>query len=163
MEETEKTLLSKNSANPEDETIKKIPGKILLIDDEKYENELLKLALLKKNWDVEVEYFMDPKIALDYLKKNKDEIFLIISDMNMPKITGLEFKKALDNDEILRSKTIPFIFSSTSEEKAQVTAAYEYRVQGYFKKPNTLDKQAEMLDIIIKYWIICKHPEQDNI
>lgn len=163
MEETEKTLLSKDSAKPEEETIKKISGKILLIDDEKYENELLKLALLKKNWDVEVEYFMDPEIALEYLKKTKDEIFLIISDMNMPKMTGLEFKKAIDSDESLRYKTIPFIFSSTSEEKAQVVAAYEYRVQGYFKKPTTLDKQAEMLDIIIKYWIICKHPEQGDI
>ncbi len=161
--ETETTLLSKDSAEPQEGNIKKISGKILLIDDEKYEKELLKLALHKKNWDVDLEYFMDPQIAIEYLQKTKDEIFLIISDMNMPKITGLEFKKALDNDEVLRNKTIPFIFSSTSEEKDQVAAAYEYRVQGYFKKPNTLDKQAEMLDIIIKYWIICKHPDQGDI
>lgn len=163
MKETEEKLLSKDSTNPVKENIKQISGKILLIDDEKYEKELLKLALLKKNWDVEVEYFMDPEIALEYLKKTKDEIFLIISDMNMPKMSGLDLKKAIDSDEALRKRTIPFIFSSTSEEKTQVAAAYEYRVQGYFKKPLTSDKQAEMLDIIIKYWIICKHPEQDDI
>ncbi|MES2141252.1 MAG: response regulator [Bacteroidota bacterium] len=163
MKETEEKLLSKDSANPVKENIKQISGKILLIDDEKYEKELLKLALLKKNWDVEVEYFMDPEIALEYLKKTKDEIFLIISDMNMPKMSGLDLKKAIDSDETLRKRTIPFIFSSTSEEKTQVVSAYEYRVQGYFKKPLTSDKQAEMLDIIIKYWIICKHPDQGDI
>ena len=163
MKEIEELLLSTDSCNPTKENIKKVSGKIVLIDDEKYENELLVSALLEKNWDVKVEYFKCTEDALEYLKKTNDKIFLIISDMNMPKISGLDFKKTLDNDKDLRNKTIPFIFSSTSEEKTQVAAAYEYRVQGYFKKPITLDKQAEMLDIIIKYWIICKHPGKGYI
>jgi CheY-like chemotaxis protein len=139
--------------------MKTINGKIILVDDSKYEKELLELALHKKNWDVKVDFFLSGEDALKYLKKTEDEIFLIISDMNMPKMTGLEFKKIIDNDETLSKKAIPFIFASTSDTKEQVRNAYKYRVQGYFQKPLTIDEQAEMLDIIIKYWIICKHPD----
>lgn len=158
MKETEATLLAKNSSNPISENIKTIKGKIILIDDQKYECELLLEGLKKKNWHVKVEYFMDAEDAYQYLINTKDDLFLIISDLNMPKMSGLELKKAIDSHDDLRKKTIPFIFSSTSELNEQVIEAYEYRVQGFFTKPLTVEKQAEMLDIIIKYWIVCKHP-----
>jgi len=143
--------------------MKKIHGKLILVDDDKYEKTLLELALLKKSWDVKVEYFSSPEEALHYLKNTKDEIFLMISDMNMPQMSGLDLKKKIDSDEILRTKSIPFIFASTTGTKKQVTEAYEYRVQGYFKKPSTVEKQAEMLDLIIKYWIVSRHPNKDDI
>ena len=47
-----------------------------------------------------------------YMRKTKDELFLIISDMNMPKMNRLELKRAIDDDVILKKKSIPFIFSS---------------------------------------------------
>lgn len=158
MKETEETLLAKDSSNPTAENIKTIKGKIILIDDQKYECELLVESLKKKNWHVKVEYFMDSEEALQYLMNTKDDLFLIISDMNMPKMNGLDLKKAIDSHDDLRKKTIPFIFSSTSELNEQVIEAYKYRVQGFFTKPVSFEKQAEMLDIIIKYWIVCKHP-----
>jgi CheY-like chemotaxis protein len=139
----------------------KLKGKIILVDDDIYEKELLEAALKKRNWDSKVEYFNDANDALEHLKKNKDEIFLVISDMNMPKMNGLEFKKAIDKDLGLRGKSIPFIFATSSPVKPEITEAYEYRVQGYFRKPNTTEEQADMLDIIIKYWIISIHPNTD--
>ena len=87
----------------------------------------------------------------------------MISDMNMPKMSGLEFKKAIDSDELLRTKSIPFIFATSSSTKAEVSEAYDYRVQGYFPKPLSSEEQANMLDIIIKYWIISRHPNKDAI
>ena len=69
--------------------MKKFKGKIILVDDEKYEKELLELALHEKKWDVKVEYFSRAEDTLDYLKKTKDEIFLLISDMNMPKMNEI--------------------------------------------------------------------------
>ena len=158
MKETEETLLAKDSSNPVKEDLKTIKGKIILIDDQKYECKLLLEGLKKKNWHVKVEYFMDTEEAYNYLIKTKDDLFLIISDLNMPKMSGLELKKKIDCHDDLRKKTIPFICSSTSEMNEQVIEAYEYRVQGFFTKPLTVEKYAEMLDIIIKYWIICKHP-----
>ena len=110
-----------------------------------------------------MEYFNNPAKALKHLKENNDEIFLIISDMNMPIMKGIDLKKTMDNDPGLREKSIPFIFASSGSSKSEITEAYNYRVQGYFRKPNTIEEQADMLDIIIKYWIISSHPNKDEI
>ncbi len=140
----------------------KLKGKIILVDDEGYEKELLESALQDRGWDAKVEYFDDANDALEYLRQNKSEIFLIISDMNMPKMNGMDFKKSIDKDVELRETSIPFIFASTANVKAEITEAYAYRVQGYFQKLNTTEEQADMLDIIIiKYWIISSHPSKD--
>jgi CheY-like chemotaxis protein len=139
----------------------KLKGKIILVDDDDYEKELLESALQKRNWDARVEYFDSAVDALQHLKQNSDEIFLIISDMNMPKMNGMDFKKAIDNDKELRGKSIPFIFATTTSVRSEITLAFDYRVQGYFRKPNTTEEQADMLDIIIKYWIVSSHPNKD--
>jgi CheY-like chemotaxis protein len=145
------------------QTIKSVRGKIILVDDDKIEKEFLSIALQSKGWKIGFEYFSTALDAIEYLKSTKDEIFLIISDMNMPKISGLEFKKAIDTDSILKKKSIPFIFTTSAASKAEITEAYDYRVQGYFKKPETIEEQAETLDIIIRYWIISQHPNRDRI
>jgi CheY-like chemotaxis protein len=139
----------------------KLKGKIILVDDDSYEKELLQSALKKRGWDSRVEYFDNVNEALEHLRQNADEIFLIISDMNMPKMNGMEFKKAIDNDIILREKSIPFIFATSAPVKSEITQAFAYRVQGFFCKPNTTEEQTDMLDIIIKYWIISSHPNKD--
>jgi DNA-binding NtrC family response regulator len=143
--------------------MKKVQGKIILVDDERYEHNLLELALREKNWHIKVDYFSNAEDALEHLRKNADEIFLIISDLNMPRMNGMDFKKAIDKDIVLRKKSIPFIFASSEASKEQVTKAYEYHVQGYFKKPMTTEEQAKMLETIVQYWIACRHPNKDSI
>lgn len=138
--------------------MKEVRGKIILIDDEKYEKQFLEESLDEKNWSIEVEHFNNPKEALTHLRENADHIFLIISDMNMPEMSGMELKKTIDEDSFLRQKSIPFIFASSEVSKKQVKKAYEYRVQGYFKKPSTIEEQAEMIEKIVQYWKSCIHP-----
>jgi DNA-binding NtrC family response regulator len=143
--------------------MKQVKGKIILVDDEKYEKDFLERSLRKKDWDIKVEYFNNAEDTIKHLRENADEIFLIISDMDMPKMNGMELKKAIDRDEYLRQKTIPFIFATNSMDRDKMIEAYHYRVQGYFQKPMTPKDQAEMLEIIIQYWIACVHPEKDDI
>lgn len=138
--------------------MKEVRGKIILIDDEKYEKQFLEESLDEKNWSIDVEHFNNPIEALTHLQENADQIFLIISDMNMPEMSGMELKKTIDDDSFLRQKAIPFIFASSEVSKKQVKKAYEYRVQGYFKKPGTIEEQAEMLEKIVQYWRSCIHP-----
>ncbi|MEX0965854.1 MAG: response regulator [Bacteroidia bacterium] len=140
--------------------MKKVKGKLILVDDEDFEKELLIRSLQALEWDIAVEHFNNPEELLKYLKDTKETIFLIISDMDMPEMNGLELKKAIDQDEELKIKSIPFIFSSTSATKEEVFQAYQYGVQGYFEKPMRSEEMAEMLDRIIKYWIICRHPNK---
>ena len=140
------------------EDMKKVKGKIILIDDGKFEKDFLEESLDEKNWSINVDYFDNPEKALSHLKKNSDEIFLIISDMNMPKMSGLDLKKNIDSDPYLRKKSIPFIFASTDVSQDVVSEAYYHRVQGFFKKPSTIDEYAEMIERIIQYWKSCIHP-----
>ncbi len=137
--------------------MKKLIGKIILVDNENYEKELLKKSLLQKDWDVELEYFSNSLDALDYLKKTKEVIFLIISEFNLVKMNGLELKKAIDDHLEASKRAVPFIFVSTTERKQDLKDALLYRGSGCFKKPSNVDKQAEMFDIIIRYWIITNH------
>ncbi|MES2139723.1 MAG: response regulator [Bacteroidota bacterium] len=143
----------------EKDTTTNVIGKIILVDDEKYEKELLELALREKHWNVKVEYFNNGIDALAHMKSTEDKLFLVISDMNMPKMSGMELKKAIDKDKTLREKSMPFIFVSGGSSEEQVSEAYDYRVQGYFEKPNSVAEQAAVLDLIIKYWIVSKHPK----
>jgi CheY-like chemotaxis protein len=138
--------------------MKKISGKLILIDDKPYEKELLKEALNKLDVDIEIEYFMNGSDALDYLKHTKDHIFIIISDMNMPKMDGLELKKAIDSDPRLKRKAIPFVFQSSVIHNSRVDEAYDLGVQGYFEKPPNAEAMAKQIDRILGYWAICRHP-----
>lgn len=140
--------------------MKKVKGKIILIDDGRFEKSFLQESLNDNNWSIEVEYFSRAKDALVHLRENVDDIFLIISDMNMPEMNGMEFKKAIDADDSLKYKSIPFIFATSEIKEEQVAEAYEYRVQGYFKKPETIVEQAEMLEKIVQYWRSCIHPNK---
>lgn len=142
--------------------LKKLRGKIILVDDQEYEKDLLELALEEKGWSVELEYFNAAEDALAYLKNTLDNIFLIISDMDMPKMNGLEFKKEIDKNLAAHRKSVPFIFATNSEAKEKINEAFLYRVQGFFKKALTVEEQAEMLDIIIRYWIVSNSPSNES-
>ena len=130
---------------------------ILIVDDDEDLTNLFQTFLEYDGYRVDA--FTDPIDALYYFRKNTYDLGLL--DLKMPKMNGMEFKKAIDKDLGLRGKSIPFIFATTAPVKPEITEAYEYRVQGYFRKPNTTEEQADMLDIIIKYWIISIHPNKD--
>jgi DNA-binding NtrC family response regulator len=139
--------------------MKHILGKIILVDDDVREKRLVEMALSLANWDINIEFYRTAKDALSHLKRAKEKIFLIISDMNMEDMSGLEFKDALDKDHILSDNAIPFIFASSSSTEDQIAEAYKHNIQGFFSKPISLDEQATILDKIINYWMINRHPE----
>jgi len=133
-------------------------GKIILIDDHPYEVDLLNLALEKLHLDYEIIYFSNAIEAYKYFEKTMDHIFMIVSDINMPGMNGIELRKEVDRNERLKKKTIPYLLFSSSTENYYVDKAYDYNAQGYFKKPMDLDEMTELFDIIIKYWQKCRRP-----
>lgn len=143
--------------------MKHVKGKILLIDDDDIEKVFLERALKVRNWNIIIEYFNNVDEALEHLRLNADEVFLIISDIDMPGKSGMDFKKILEDDEYLCQKSIPFIFVSHSLSRRKVIQAYRYHVQGFFEKPMTADGQSEMFETIVQYWIKCIHPNKDDL
>jgi DNA-binding response OmpR family regulator len=78
----------------------------------------------------------------------------------MSRISGLELKKRIFEDERLRLKCIPFIFLSTSGASDSIMRAYSFGVQGYFIKPNSFDELKARLQSIVSYWEGSQHPNR---
>lgn len=136
-----------------------VAAPIILIDDDEEDEELLKEALDELGIENKLIRFENCIIAFDYLKRMTDNPFIIISDINLPKRNGIEFKREIDEDPLLRSKSIPFVFLSTSTDKKSVDIAYkEMTVQGFFQKPTSFQDLKRIIKLIFEYWQECKHP-----
>ena len=133
-------------------------GPIIVIEDDSDDQELLNEVFKVLDFKNEVTFFGDGEQALDYLLKTEIEPFLIMSDINMPKLNGLELREKIDTNEDLRLKCIPYLFFSTSAEQKHVVDAYSKSVQGFFVKPNSFDKLKRIIKIIIEYWQECESP-----
>ncbi len=81
---------------------------------------------------------------------------LILLDLNMPKMNGLEFLQALRQDESL--KRTPVIVLTTSDEDKDRIEAYNLNVAGYILKPVTFNNFAEVMVALNKYWTLCEMP-----
>jgi response regulator RpfG family c-di-GMP phosphodiesterase len=135
------------------------PGPIILIDDDPEDEELLREVLHKLGIPNELIHFEVCSKAWVYLKTTQDNPFLIISDVNLPIQSGIEFKRQIDEDPQLRSKSIPFVFLSTSIDQHSVNMAYkEMTVQGFFKKPNSFNELTAVIKLLMDYWKLCRHP-----
>ena len=133
-------------------------GPIIVIEDDSDDQELLNEVFKVLNFKNEITFFGDGEQALDYLLKSEIEPFLIMSDINMPKLNGLELREKIDTNEDLRLKCIPYLFFSTSAEQKHVVDAYSKSVQGFFVKPHSFDKLKRIIKIIIEYWQECESP-----
>jgi CheY-like chemotaxis protein len=134
-------------------------GPIILVDDDPEDEELLREVLHKLGIQNKLIHFDVCTKAFNYLKQTTDSPFLIISDVNLPIQNGIEFKRQIDSDQQLRSKSIPFVFLSTSTDEKTVNVAYkEMTVQGFFQKPITFNGLTTTVKLLIDYWKLCRHP-----
>ncbi len=81
---------------------------------------------------------------------------LILLDLNMPKMNGLEFLHELRQDSEL--KRTPVIVLTTSDEDRDRIEAYDLNVAGYILKPVTFANFAEVMVALNKYWALCEMP-----
>lgn len=81
---------------------------------------------------------------------------LILLDLNMPKMNGIEFLRELRADPDLR--TIPVIVLTTSNEETDKVDTYHLNVAGYILKPVTFTKLVELMATLNKYWTINEIP-----
>lgn len=103
--------------------------------------------------------FEHAEAFMEYFIQTPQPPFVIISDINMPRINGLELLKEIKSDKYTRYKSIPFIIMSSSGHPSDVKAAYEYGAQGYFEKGMSMEEYKRFLLSIMAYWSYSKHPE----
>ena len=120
-------------------------GPIIIIEDDIDDQDILADIFKELNYSNKLIFFGDSVKALEYLTDTDIEPFLVLSDINMPKLNGMELREKVHNNEDLRLKSIPYLFFSTSAEQKHVIDAYSRSIQGFFVKPSSYDKLKQII------------------
>ena len=134
-------------------------GPIIVIEDDLDDQILFSDAFNELAYPNRVVFFSDGIQALDYLLTFPEQPFLILSDINLPKLNGFQLREKVHNNEQLKLKCIPYLFFTTSSDQKYVIDAYSHSVQGFFAKPSSYPELMRVLKNIIEYWRDCHSPE----
>jgi len=136
---------------------------ILLVEDDEVDVMNVKRAFKKVNITNPIYIASNGLEALNILRGNHDkypdfpqERRLILLDLNMPKMGGIEFLQQLRSDPQLRPT--PVVVMTTSNQDQDRVEAYNLNVAGYILKPITFSSFVEMMVTLNKYWILCEMP-----
>ena len=91
-------------------------------------------------------------MVLDYIRRPEIEPFIIISDINMPKLGGFELRNIILEEEVLADKDIPYIFISNAQDEHSIKQANKLSIQGYIHKGNDYNKYKEKIKNLVDYW-----------
>lgn len=134
---------------------------ILLVEDDPDDAELSLHALrsVLEPLSKKTLHLKDGVEALDFVlaqnqyegQKVWSDLKLIIIDMKLPKIDGIEVLKALREDE--RTRNIPIVIMTSSKEKRDIKAAYENGANSYIVKPLSFDSYTKTVVSLVDYWV----------
>jgi CheY-like chemotaxis protein len=127
-------------------------GPIIIIDDDPDDQTFARTIISSFKLPNHIRIFNNGKEGLNYLETTSENPFLIISDLDMPLMNGLELRENIFKNTELRKKSIPFIFLSGSATPQDVERAFELTVQGFFVKTHDLEKLRNILTMIVNYW-----------
>ena len=133
---------------------------ILIVEDNPNDAEMALRALKKNNLTNNVLVVVDGEEALDFVfRKNKfanrecvNQPKIILLDLKLPKVDGLEVLKELKNNE--ETKMIPVIVLTSSKEESDILESYKLGVNSYIVKPVDFDKFVEAVRQLGLYWLL---------
>lgn len=137
---------------------------ILLIEDNQDDIELTQIAFQKGKISNPIKIIKDGQEALDYLKEisvsqdinELDFPGLILLDVNLPKVSGIEILKFIKTTE--RIKRIPVVILTTSKRDEDIIASYDLGVNSYIQKPVVFDKFVDTIQKVQLYWVLTNTP-----
>jgi CheY-like chemotaxis protein len=131
---------------------------ILLIEDDKVDAMTVRRALKELRVTTRLEHVENGEEALTYLRDpNKNRPCIILLDLNMPIMNGIEFLQAVKLDPDL--KRIPVVVLTTSEEQEDKVDSFSLGVAGYMRKPVDYQQFVETIRSIDAYWTISELSE----
>lgn len=136
---------------------------ILLVEDDKRDLELTLIALERSQLANEVVVMRDGAQALDYLRREGDfagrdagNPAVILLDLKLPKVNGLEVLQAVRADPLLRS--LPVVMLTSSQEENDVVKSYELGVNAYVVKPVAFDRFVSAIGDLGVFWAVLNEP-----
>lgn len=135
----------------------------ILVEDDDVDVMNVKRAFKKVNITNPIYHADNGLEALKMLSGNSNEQYnlpnerrLVLSDLNMPKMGGIEFLQELRRDPQL--KATPVVVMTTSNQDQDRVEAYNLNVAGDVLKPVTFTSFVEIMAALNKYWILCEIP-----
>jgi two-component system response regulator len=133
---------------------------ILLVEDNPDDEELTIRALNKRRLANKIVVVRDGQEALDYLfgqgAHERRDVFaqpeIVLLDIQLPKVSGVEVLKRIRADA--RTKMLPVIILTSSEEERDLCAAYDNHVNSYIRKPVDYDQFDEAVRQLELYWLV---------
>ena len=136
---------------------------ILLVDDSPRDIELALDALTESNLANEVVTLRDGAEALDYLyrrgayaQRPEGQPSVVLLDLKMPRVNGLEVLRIVKNDPSLKS--IPIVIMTSSREEQDVVQSYELGVNAYVVKPVKFQDFVEAVRKLGSFWAVLNEP-----
>lgn len=139
---------------------------ILLVEDNPQDLELALRALRKASLANCIQVARDGAEALEFIfcegafasRKIEDTPKLILLDLKLPKVDGLEVLKRIKGDP--RTKTIPVVVLTSSKEQSDVVESYQLGVNSYIVKPVNFDGFRHAVEHLGIYWLRINQPPQ---
>ena len=132
---------------------------ILIVDDDTDDNELLQEAWNELKFENPLIFFSSGNEVLEYMYSGKTKPFIILCDVNLPRMDGFALKAKLLEDSTVNYRSIPFIFWSTEASKPQIQKAYDLGGHGFFKKEASFNEIKQSLINIVNYWLKSRVPD----
>lgn len=137
---------------------------ILLVEDNPTDAELATLALKEHNLANKLVWVKDGAEALEFLfatgayagRKLENGPRVVLLDLRLPKIDGLEVLRRLKGDE--RTKRLPVVVVTSSKEDRDIVASYDLGVNSYISKPVDFDEFSKVVSELGFYWLLINRP-----
>jgi two-component system response regulator len=137
---------------------------ILLVEDNTSDAEMAIRALKKKGLSNNIIHVKDGAEAIDFVFgtgkfENRNVTLqpkIILLDLKMPKVSGIEVLKTLKSDE--RTKAIPVIILTSSREDPDIKVCYELGVNSYIVKPVGFENFTNAISELGVYWLLLNQP-----
>lgn len=109
-------------------------GPIWIVDDDEEDHELVQDIFKELDFNDELALFKSGEDLIARLEQSGEAPFIIISDVNLPRMDGFELRELLLSRPNKKFHSVPFIFWSTRASEAQIQHAYELKAHGFFIK-----------------------------
>ncbi len=138
--------------------------RIMLIEDNPDDRDLTIRALKKNNVLNPVTVASNGAEALTMLfgdgpRDQGNNPALILLDLKLPKVDGLEVLRRIRADE--RTRTVPVLVLTSSKEEADVRAAYDLGANGFVRKPVAFSEFSEAVHTVGLFWLLLNQPPPD--
>src|SRR5690348_6451923 len=125
---------------------------VFIVDSDMEDKELIEDAWKDLGFENKLYFFSHAEDVIHEIETGSTVPFLIISEINLPKMSGLELKQYLLKNKTTYLKSIPFVFFVETPSQRQVEEAYHLCTNGIFKKSDSFNKLKQQLIDIVKYW-----------